>query len=177
MKKNNYIITQTAMIKKIFAKDIQYLMAFILYLFSVSCQGPLEGEKIEFITPNVYKDLSPEATQIVMRTEKSNWTFQDVQYNDTIADLSTGKFYKINHDEDITDTSFSYETKKVNNKWVTEITGSFFSITSESPENKNEPTVITVDITENTSKEKKVLLVQLINLDTGSYFRIEQNPK
>lgn len=47
----------------------------------------------------------------------------------------------------------------------------------ESSKNNIEPVVITVDITENTSKEKRVLLVQLINLDTGSFFRIEQNPK
>jgi len=164
------------MIRNISAKDIQYLIAFILYLFSVSCQGPLEGEKIEFITPNVYKDLSPEATRIEIKTEKSNWTFQYVQYNDTIANLSTGNIHKIDHDGDITDPSFSYETKTLNNKWVTDITGSFFSIKSESPRNKNEPAVITVDITENRSKEKRVLLVQLLNLDRGGYFRIEQNP-
>ena len=177
MKKNNYlIIPQTAMIRKISTKDIQYLMAFILYLFSVSCQGPLEGEEIEFITPNVYKDLSPEATRIEMKTKKSNWKFENVQYNDTIADLFTGKIYKIEHGE-ITAPSFSYEAKTVNNKWVTEIKGSFFSITSESPRDKNEPTVITVDITENRSKEKRVLLVKLLDLDAGNYFRIEQNPK
>ncbi len=65
----------------------------------------------------------------------------------------------------------------VENKWITEIAGSFFNVTSESSKNNIEPVVITVDITENTSKEKRVLLVQLINLDTGSFFRIEQNPK
>ena len=111
-----------------------------------------------------------------MRTEKSNWTFHNVQYNDTIADLASGRISKINHGE-VKDTSFSYETKQVKNQLVVEITGSFFTIRSESPENKSEPTVITVDITENTSNENKVLLVQLINLDTGSYFRIEQNPR
>lgn len=164
------------MLNKIFAKDAQYLLAFILYLFCVNCQGPLEGENIEFLTPNIYKDLSPKATRIVMRTEKSNWTFHNVQYNDTIADLASGRISKINHGE-VKDTSFSYETKQVKNQLVVEITGSFFTIRSESPENKSEPTVITVDITENTSNENKVLLVQLINLDTGSYFRIEQNPR
>lgn len=169
-------LTQTAMIKKNFAKSISYLMALVLSVFSISCQGPLAGEEVKFITPNVYKDLSPEATRIVMKTENSNWMFHDVQYNDTIADLSTGKIYKIEHGE-VTAPSFSYETKTLNYKWVTEIKGSFFSITSESPGNKNEPTVITVDITENATKEKRVLLVQLMNLDAGNYFRIEQNPK
>ena len=88
------------------------------------------------------------------------------KYNDTIADLSARKIYKINHDENITDPSFSYDTKNLNNNRITEITCSFFSLTSESPENKNEPTVITVHITENRSKEKRVLLVKLLNLDT-----------
>lgn len=164
------------MMKKIVDQDIQYLTVFILCLFSLNCQGPLEGDNIEFITPNVYNDLSSEAAQIVIRTEKSNWTFQDVQYNDTIVDLSTGKIHKVGHDGDITDPSFSYDTRVLNNNRITKITGSFFSITSESPMNKNEPTVITVEITENRSKEKRVLHVQLLNLDTGGYFRIEQNP-
>lgn len=165
------------MIKIIFTKGLQYLlMAFILYLFSVSCQGPLAGEEVKFITSNVYTDLSPEATRIEIKTEKNNWTFHNVQYNDTIVNLSTGNIYKIDHGE-VTDPSFSYDEKTINNKSVTEIKGSFFSITSESPRNKDDPKVITVDITENRSKEKRVLLVQLINLDTGNYFRIEQNPK
>lgn len=134
--------------KKNFTKGIQYLMAFILYLFSVSCQDPFVGEEVKFITPNIYKDLFPDATRIEMKTEKSNWKFEDVQYNDTIADLFIGKIYKIEHGE-VTDPSFSYDAKTVNNKWVTEIKGSFFSIVSESPRDKDEPTVITVDITEN----------------------------
>lgn len=165
------------MIKKILTKGTPYLMAFILCIFSISCQGPLEGNTIEFITPNVYNDLSPEATRIVMKTEKNNWRFLNVQYNDTVAVLSTGKIHKINHDGDIADPSFSYETKTINHKEVTKIRGSFFSITSESSTDKNEPVVITVDIAENTTKEKRVLLVQLLNLDTGNYFKIEQNPK
>ena len=37
------------------------------------------------------------------------------------------------------------------------------------------PAVITVDIAENRSKEKRILLVQLTDLDAGGYFRIEQN--
>ena len=160
------------MIKNNFSKDIQYLMAFIFYLFSVSCIGPLEGEIIEFITPNVYKDLSPEATRIEMKTKKGNWMFEYVHYNDTIVNI----YYTANGGE-IIDPSFSYNKKTLKDKRVTEITGSFFYIKSESPSNKNEPTVITVDITENTSKEKRVLLVVLINLDRENYFRIEQNPK
>ena len=164
------------MIKKNFTKGIQFLMAIILYVFSISCQGPLAGEEIEFITPNVYEDVSPEATQIVMKTKNTSWIFTDVQYNDTIADISTGRISKINRGE-VIDKSFSYDTKRVDNKSVTEITGSFFSITSERSNNDNEPVVITVDITENTSKEKRVLFVQLLNLDAGSYFRIEQNPQ
>ena len=164
------------MIVKNFTKGIYYLMAVLLYAFSISCQGPLEGERIEFITPNVYTDLSPVATQIVMKTKNTSWIFTDVQYNDTIADISTGKIYKINHSE-VIDKFFSYDTKRVDNNSITEITGSFFSITSERSNNDNEPVVITVDITENTSQEKRVLLVQLINLDTGSFFRIEQDPK
>ncbi len=161
------------MIKNIFSKDILYLIAFIFYLFSISCIGPLEGEKIEFITRNVYKDLPPEAIRIEMKTKKSNWMFDSVHYNDTIVNL-----HYIEYDEgDITDPSFSYKTTTLKNKWVTEITGSFFYIKSERSRNNNEPTVITVDITENRSKEKRVLLVQLLNLDRPNYFRIEQNHK
>jgi len=156
---------------------IQFLMAIILCAFSISCQGPLEGEIIEFTTPNEFKELPPEATRIVMKTKENNWRYEYVQYNDTIVNISTGRIAKINHDGDIIDPTFSYDTKMVENKWITEIAGSFFNITSESSKNNIEPVVITVDITENTSKEKRVLLVQLINLDTGSFFRIEQNPK
>lgn len=164
------------MIKKNFEKGIQYIMAFIIYVFSISCQGPLAGEEIEFITNNVYKDLTSEANRIVMKTKKSNWTFKNVRYNDTIANLSNGKFYKIYHDGEILDTLFSYKTEQINDKWVTEIRGSFFFINCENPRDKNEPKIITVDITENISKEKRVLLVELINLDTENYFIIEQNP-
>ncbi|WP_148038933.1 hypothetical protein [Proteiniphilum sp. X52] len=175
---NQSFYRYTTMNKKEVTTGIQFLMAFILYLFSVSCEGPLAGEEVKFLTPNVYKDLPPEATRIEMKTENRNWTFQYVQYNDTIVDLSTGNINKIEHGK-VTDPSFSYDTKTVNNRSVTEIKGSFFSIISESPgpRDKNEPTVITVDLTENRSKEKRVLLVQLISLDTGGYFRIEQNPK
>lgn len=67
------------MIKKIFAKSISYLMALVLSVFSISCQGPLAGEEVKFITPNVYKDLSPEATRIVMKTENSNWIVTSIQ--------------------------------------------------------------------------------------------------
>ena len=161
------------MIKNNFSKDIQYLMAFIFYLFSLSCMGPIEGEKIEFITPSVYKDLSPKAIRIEMKTKKSNWMFDSVNYNDTIVNL-----HYIDYDErDITDPSFSYKTSTLKNKWVTEITGSFFYIKSERSKNNHEPTVITVDITENRSKDKRVLHVQLLNLDRPNYFRIEQNHK
>ena len=150
-------------------------MPFLLYLFSGGCQSPLAGEEIKFLTPNVYKNLSSEAARIEIKTEKSNWRFKDVQYNDTIADLLNEKIYKIEHGE-VKDPSFSYESKTVNNQRVTEIKGSFFSIISErSPRDKNMPTVITVDIAENRSKEKRILLVQLMDLDAGGYFRIEQN--
>lgn len=47
-------------------------MTLLLSVFSVSCQVPLAGEEVKFITPNVYKDLSPEATRIIMKTENSN---------------------------------------------------------------------------------------------------------
>jgi hypothetical protein len=164
------------MIKKIFAKDIQYLIAFILYLLSVSCQGPLAGEPITFTTPNVYTDLPSEATQIEIKTKTSEWTFLSVQYNDTIVDFLAEKIYKLNQAE-IEDASFSYDAKELNNKWVTTITGSFFSIISEQSNNNNEQAVITVDITENRSEEKRVLMVRFLNLDRGNFFRIEQNPK
>ena len=150
-------------------------MASALCLFSMNCVGPLAGEEIKFLTPNIYEDLSPKAARIEIKTEKSNWRFKDVQYNDTIADLLNEKIYKIEHGE-VKDPSFSYESKTVNNQRVTEIKGSFFSIISErSPRDKNMPAVITVDIAENRSKEKRILLVQLTDLDAGGYFRIEQN--
>lgn len=158
------------MIKKNYTKSIQFFLALTFYLFGISCQGPLEGEKIEFITPNVYKDLPPEATRIIMKTKNTDWGFIDVQYNDTIAELSTGRISKINHGE-VIDTTFSYKNKK----GMAMITGSFFTIKCQRPENKNAPKVITVDIAENNSNEKRVLLVQLLDLDAGSFFRIEQS--
>lgn len=171
------IITyRNKIMKTILPKEISYLIAITLYLFSVNCQGPLEGERIKFLTPSVFKDLDPTATRIVMKTENSNWIYENVQYNDTIAEISTGKIYKVENGK-VIDPSFSYNTKTVNKKWITEIKGSFFTITSESTRDKNEPTVITVDITENTSKEKRVLIVQLLSLDSGSFFKIEQNHK
>ncbi len=50
-------------------------------------------------------------------------------------------------------------------------------LTSESSRYKNEPTVITIDISKNRSAEKTVLLIQLLKFDAENYFRIEQNPK
>ena len=83
--------------KKDVTTGIQFLMAIILYASSVSCQGPPAGEEVEFLTPNIYNDWSPDAARIVMKTKNSNWIFQQVQYNDTIVTLSTGNIYKIEH--------------------------------------------------------------------------------
>lgn len=164
------------MIEKIFTKGIQYIMLLVLFVFSISCQGPLVGEEIEFITPNEYKDLSSDPANLVIKTKNGGWSFDRVHYNDTTVNLSTGEIHKVNFGK-VTDPKFSYSTKTLNNKSITEISGSFFTITSERLNNSNEPIVITVDITENTSNEKRVLLVELLHLDSGGFFRIEQNHK
>lgn len=155
---------------------VVFLVAAVL-LFN-SCYGPIEGDDIIFVTQNTYKDLPPDAAQIILKTEKYNWGFDKVQYNDTVVTLSDGKFNRINHGPFENDPSFSYVSKQVDYKTKVTITGSFFSILTEMPRgvsSQNAPVVITVNISENKSKDKRMLLVSLMNTDNENYFLIEQN--
>ena len=49
---------------------VVFLVAAVL-LFN-SCCGPIEGDDIIFVTQNTYKDLPPDADQIILKTEKYN---------------------------------------------------------------------------------------------------------